>query len=116
MIKKIIKLFTFSWIFIFLLVACEGEKTEVPVHESDSIWHIDDTYHWHGCLTENCSSVFDKVEHSWSGWTVSKEPTCTTFGEEYRTCSVCNYEQKKSVSKTPFFVIQSRILFFQHLL
>ncbi len=36
--------------------------------------------------------------HSFSEWTVTTEPTCTTEGEETRTCSVCNVTETRDVA------------------
>ena len=99
MFKKILKLFTVSFVFVFLLVSCDKEIVQTPKHESDSIWHMDETSHWFGCVIEGCTSVFEKSEHIWGEWIVSKEASCTSFGEEYKKCSICGYEQRRNVAK-----------------
>ena len=99
MFKKILKLLTVSFVFIFLLVSCDKEVIQTPKHESDSIWHMDETSHWFGCVTEGCTSVFEKSEHIWGEWIISKEASCTNFGEEYRKCSICGYEDIRNVAK-----------------
>ena len=41
----------------------------------------------------------DKTAHTWSKWTTSKAATCTSDGEQTRTCSVCKKTETKTLSK-----------------
>lgn len=36
-------------------------------------------------------------EHVWGDWVISKEPSCTTAGEEIRVCEKCQLEEKRTV-------------------
>ena len=54
--------------------------------------------------THNCGQTTVKVipslNHDWTSWTVSENPTCTEFGEEKRTCrrDGCGAEESREVS------------------
>ena len=39
--------------------------------------------------------------HSWSGWTVTQQPTTDRTGTETRTCSVCGETETRSIDKLP---------------
>ena len=77
-----------------------------------------------GCETEGnieyltcsmCKGCFDNDEnpisegsviipangHTWSDWTTTTEPTCTKYGEDTRTCSVCSKAETRTVDKLP---------------
>ena len=38
--------------------------------------------------------------HSWSGWSVKTEATCTTAGEKIRTCAACGETESETIAAT----------------
>lgn len=48
---------------------------------------------------ETYTEEVEKLEHSWSKWTVSQEATCRDKGVEKRTCSNCQEEEKRDIDK-----------------
>lgn len=42
-----------------------------------------------------------KNEHVWGEWTVTKEPTTTSYGKKVRTCSLCNGAQEANIDPLP---------------
>ncbi len=43
------------------------------------------------------STVLQKLDHTLTVWAVTKEPTCTESGTETRTCTLCTYEESKTI-------------------
>ena len=41
------------------------------------------------------------ADHTWSGWTVTQQPTTDRTGTETRTCSVCGETETRSIDKLP---------------
>lgn len=41
------------------------------------------------------------ADHTWSGWTVTQQPTAERTGTETRTCSVCGAAETRSIEKLP---------------
>ena len=41
------------------------------------------------------------ADHTWSGWTVTQQPTIDRTGTETRTCSVCGETETRSIDKLP---------------
>ena len=40
-----------------------------------------------------------KTPHNYGAWTQTKEPTCTSKGERYHTCTICGYTETKSINE-----------------
>ena len=61
-------------------------------------WTSNSTHHWHDA---NCGHdvVSDKSEHTFGDWIVRTEATAQAEGLEYRTCSVCGYEETRSIPR-----------------
>jgi hypothetical protein len=52
--------------------------------------------------TEERTKVLDPcVEHQWTDWEVTTQPTCTEPGEETRTCTVCFQTETRSIKPIP---------------
>ena len=55
--------------------------------------------------TNSCDTDCDicgvtrKINHTFSDWTLTKEPTCDEYGTKERICSVCNHVETGSVDK-----------------
>ena len=64
-------------------------------HSSDGLWHSDKSSHWHSC--SYCGSSMDFAAHTFGDWGVTKEATCTAFGERTRRCSLCGYVDIASI-------------------
>lgn len=54
-------------------------------------WRHDETKHWCECL--ECGERTEEAEHSYGMWIVTKEPTETEAGEQYRECRACGFTQ-----------------------
>ena len=77
--------------------ACGYKQTEIiPVtsHSFDTIWHSDDTNHWHEC---SCGDKNDIAAHVYGDWVTTSAATHTTDGSKYRTCTVCGYKQMERI-------------------
>ena len=46
-----------------------------------------------------CSKTMNG-QHSWGGWTTTKEATCTQTGSRTRTCGRCGYVQTETIART----------------
>ena len=73
-------------------------SSETHTHEYSTTWSKDETSHWY---SDTCghNTRKDKSKHTYSDWTVVKAATTTEEGSERRECSVCGYEETRSVSK-----------------
>lgn len=79
-----------------LMVGC---KAEVHTHTFAEEWRRDENFHWHAATCGHAEEVSGKAEHSFGGWTVIKEATCTENGERKTTCTICGYEKKEVTDK-----------------
>ena len=43
-------------------------------------------------------SIIAKTSHSFSGWSVTKAPTCTAVGQETRSCTVCGAKESRELA------------------
>ena len=68
---------------------------EVPahVHEFGDYQH-NDQQHWKEC---SCGEISSKGDHEFGEWTTDVQPTESSVGHKYRTCSVCNYQQEEDI-------------------
>ncbi len=79
----------------FLLFGC-GEKAET--HTFGDSWKNDETYHWHQCTVEGHDDISEKVSHTFGEWTTLTEAGVHKDRVDHRLCTVCNYEEKKTIS------------------
>ncbi len=82
---------------------CGKTKTEVisaTGHSFSEEWANNAINHWHIATCEHTTEVSCLAEHSFGEWIVTKVATETSCGKKYRTCSICNYEDKRSTSNT----------------
>ncbi|MBO5415399.1 MAG: hypothetical protein J6A83_02060 [Clostridia bacterium] len=61
-------------------------------------WSGDDTAHWHACISEGCSEVADKADHTWDEGKITTEATQEADGVKTFTCSVCSLTKTEAVS------------------
>ena len=55
----------------------------------------DGDYHWHRCY--DCGATLDKEAHMFTGYVYDQQPTCTEYGQGYRSCVVCGFTEWSSV-------------------
>lgn len=67
-------------------------------HEFDTVWHSDETNHWHECLAKD-QEISDQQTHQYGAWIVDQEPTLNKQGSQYRSCEVCGYEDRQSIDQ-----------------
>lgn len=102
---------------IFLIAATTFTLTACGhAHEYDEKWTTDATNHWHVCADENCKEVSDKAAHTFGEWTVKTPADYGVNRVEKRSCSVCGYEDSKTIEKssleyTGTFLMQVRDVF-----
>jgi hypothetical protein len=92
-------------------VACSGYCTLTYTSSASTLTHIwddeysvDETYHWKKCIMESsegedCTTVADKAEHSYSDWVVDEPATYVGDGLRHKTCSVCGYQYDEVIEK-----------------
>lgn len=68
-------------------------------HYQDGIYHVSPTHHWFECVDDECDEKYLEEEHSFSEWQTIVDSTCSSLGEEKRTCSVCEYIEKRTIAK-----------------
>ncbi|MBE6143143.1 MAG: LamG domain-containing protein [Erysipelotrichaceae bacterium] len=90
--KKVIINSSLILLTILSLTGCSS-------HQHDGIYQFDENKHWYGCNTIDCDEKFLEEDHNYGNWTVITESTCTTYGEEKRTCSLCGYQERRNIEK-----------------
>lgn len=69
-------------------------------HQAGTEWKSDEKEHWHECVAADCDEEgikLDKASHTFSDWAEDVAPTCTTAGSEKRACTVCGYEETRTL-------------------
>jgi hypothetical protein len=67
-------------------------------HTADtSEWKKDAEGHWHDCVN-NDGEKMDSTSHTYGGWTVETEASESQDGSQTRTCSVCGYVDRQTIS------------------
>ena len=66
-------------------------------HTYSEDWSHDASYHWHDCTGEKCDEYSEKSEHTYGEWTVTTPAGYGVDIVQVRTCSVCGYNQSKTV-------------------
>ncbi|MBR1693103.1 MAG: leucine-rich repeat protein [Lachnospiraceae bacterium] len=85
--------------------ASHGYGAQQHEHSWSKSWSSDETGHWHVCLTDGCDLVLHSemnayAQHSFPDeWTVRRKATEEKEGLEYRKCSICRYEETRSIPK-----------------
>lgn len=73
------------------------EDTVLPVieHAYPKRYSYDTSNHWFEC---SCGDKKSVSEHDFGSWEETDAPTCTSKGEEARTCATCGYTEYRSVA------------------
>ena len=87
-----------------LLLGCSGNVPEPKpeedshVHSYSMAWTYDSNNHWHAATCEHKDEKSANGPHTFpSEWTVRTPATENEAGLEFRTCSVCGYEQTREI-------------------
>lgn len=86
----------------YTCTVCEYKKTEaIPqlphTHKFDTnSWGKDGSGHWHKATCEHTAEISDKAAHTFGNWT-EKTPANHVDKVEKRTCTVCLYEEERTV-------------------
>lgn len=71
----------------------KGASEEIPViahtHQSDGIWHSDESGHWNLCT--GCGEKMNTASHDFQ-WVTDQAATETAAGQRHQECSVCGYK------------------------
>ncbi|MBR1939080.1 MAG: DUF1566 domain-containing protein [Spirochaetales bacterium] len=67
-------------------------------HTFSEDWASNSTHHWHAATCGH-DVVSDKAEHTFGDLIVRTEATAQADGLEYRTCTVCGYEETRSIPR-----------------
>lgn len=76
-----------------VLTACNKNK-----HEFSSEWKVDETNHWHECMTKKHTDTTEKLPHEFT-WTVKTPAGVHTDKVEKGVCE-CGYETERTISGT----------------
>lgn len=69
-------------------------------HDYSEQWTKNETEHWHVCLGDDCNEVSGKATHTFGAWTVKTPAGYGVNTVEQRPCSVCGYNEEKTVADT----------------
>ena len=88
----------------FSLISCSleeldflGDTTDTHKHVYAGTWSKNETHHWHDAICEHKEEKTDYEEHTFGAWSIRTEATETTDGLEFRICSVCSYEETRTI-------------------
>ncbi len=85
-------------------------ETEPTVHQHDYISEVTvepacDHPGGRTYTCQTCGHSYDEemptLEHDWTGWGVTKEPTTESEGQEMRKCKVCGFYEHRAIDKLP---------------
>lgn len=87
--------------FEYTLKSNSQEHVCTPVEA----WSSDGSGHWHECSDPNCTITMNNekpnfAEHTYGEYAVTEAATCTEAGTETRTCTVCDYEDSRTIPMT----------------
>lgn len=89
----------------YTCTVCGKQKTEsiakvAHTHKFDtSKWEKDENKHWHKATCGH-EVTKDEATHSYSGWSTKTAESYGTDRVEKRTCTVCSFEQTRTVKNT----------------
>ncbi|MDE6241401.1 MAG: hypothetical protein K2M08_03135 [Anaeroplasmataceae bacterium] len=90
---KIILSISIMLMGVCLITACTHKHTYSEIWSSDAIGH------WHQATCDHKDQKTEKENHSFGAWTTSKAATETTTGIESRSCSICKFEETRTIEK-----------------
>ena len=67
-------------------------------------WEKDKNTHWQKCA--RCGEMTTANSHTFGKWTVVTPATCTNAGKEKQVCTICGYEETRSISATGHKLIE----------
>ena len=73
-------------------------KFIVHKHDYTGDWQSSSSSHWKAC-NEGCSERRETASHTYGSWVVDVAATEQAEGKQHRNCTVCGYEQTKSIPK-----------------
>ena len=78
------------------VLASNAKSVVIDQHycDPDNDWKRNETHHWLECA---CGEEFDRGEHEFGDWTVTKEAEGKKDGEKQRVCEVCKYEDTEVI-------------------
>jgi len=76
------------------LLACGKEH----VHNYSIYWTSDEDYHWHICLSDDCTETSEKFAHIWNSGEETLSPTCQREGIMTYTCVICGRTKTENIS------------------
>ena len=87
-----------------VLAGCGNKEPMIPVasvheHTFSENWEASDSSHWHKATCEHTDVMSGVEDHKFGTWDRRTEPTETEEGVQYRTCTVCNYEQTAAIAR-----------------
>lgn len=94
--KSLFTIFAIALMFVLslsVLTACNKNK-----HEFSSEWKVDETNHWHECMTKKHTDTSEKLPHEFT-WTVKTPAGVHTDKVEKGVCE-CGYETERTISGT----------------
>jgi len=80
---------------------CKYEYIAAWGHKMSTEWSADERKHWHACENPGCDYREDTRNHTFGAYVQTLPPTCAEEGREIRTCSVCLYEDGRTIEKLP---------------
>jgi|GEM_PF-3995596 len=69
------------------------------VHTFEDTWSYNDSRHWYAATCEHKTLNYGTAAHTMGEWSIKTEATCSKEGAEARACSVCGYEEVRSLDK-----------------
>ena len=66
------------------------------VHTPNDYLSFDSYSHFNEC-TNGDGVRFNEEPHQFSEWVVTSEPTCENYGSQYRTCTICGYQEYSDI-------------------
>ena len=98
--KRLILVFVAS----LFVSGCAGQEEDTSTNTNKEEEHLysptyekDESGHWHKCLTNGHSDISKKEAHKYGEWKILIEAGLHTDQIEHRFCSICEYEEKRTV-------------------
>lgn len=79
--KHLIAVLFISFSVCCTFSACEVTKEDQHIHDYQSQWSYDETYHWHKC--SGCDEKGEKAEHFGGNATCKQKAVCEVCNQEY---------------------------------
>ena len=92
-----------------------GLTYNIKANKGES-FYMDPSYGWSDCTNAEINNLMIKAyavsdtkctEHTYGGWIIDRDSTCTATGEKHRVCSKCNHIETVTIEKKPHNYITS---------